>query len=188
MGVSSWVFTPIITPLLIQAIQKNATLVSHGHDPKFIVTYEVIFVGFLWWGGTGCTMPLNLMMLKAKSQRLRALGKACIAPALFNINEPTVFGTIVWNPYLMLPMWLNGIVLPAVVWIALKLGITALPSAVNELWYIPFPIGSWLVSPHIGSILLTLIVFAISFCIWYPFFKVYDTNEYKKEQNAENNK
>lgn len=184
MGISSWVFTPIVTPLLIQAVNENAKLVAAGKSPTQIVTYEVIYVGFLWWGGVGCTMPLNLMMLRAKSQRMKALGKACILPAIFNINEPTVFGTVVWNPYLMLPMWLNGLVLPAIVWIGLKLGITALPSAVNELWYIPFPIGSWLVSPHIGSIILVLIVFAASALIWYPFFKIYDNQQYKNEQAA----
>lgn len=184
MGISSWVLTPIITPLLIQAVQKNAELVAAGHNPTFIVTYEVIFVGFLWWGGVGNTMPLNLMMLRAKSERLRALAKACIAPALFNINEPMVFGAIVWNPFLMLPLWINGLVLPAITYLGLKAGITALPSAVNQLWYIPFPIGSWLVSPHIGSIVLALIVFVVSGLIWYPFFKVYDNAEYKKEQEA----
>ena len=59
-----------------------------------------------------------------------------------------------------------------------------MPSAVNELWYIPFPIGSWLVSPHIGSIILVLIVFAASALIWYPFFKIYDNQQYKNEQAA----
>lgn len=184
MGISSWVLTPIVTPLMIQAIQKNADLVAAGHNPTFIVTYEVVFVGFLFWGGVGTTMPLNLMMLRAKSQRLRALGKACIVPAIFNINEPTVFGTIVWNPYLMLPMWLNGLILPAVTYLGLKMGITAIPSAVNQLWYVPFPIGSWLISPHVGSIILALIVFAVATLIWYPFFKVYDLNEFKKEQEV----
>lgn len=182
MGVSSWVFTPIVTPLLIQAVNENAKLVAAGKTPTEIVTYEAIFVGFLWWGGVGNTMPLNLFMLRAKSARLKALGKACIVPALFNINEPTVFGTIVWNPYLMVPMWLNGLILPAVMWLGLKFGITALPSAVDQLWYIPFPIGSWLVSPHIGSIILALIIFVVSALIWYPFFKVYDNSLYQKEQ------
>ena len=182
MGISSWVFTPIVTPLLIQAANENAKLLAAGKTPTQIVTYEAIFVGFLFWGGVGNTMPLNLMMLRAKSVRLRALGKACIIPAIFNINEPTVFGTVVWNPYLMVPMWINGLVLPAIMWIGLKLGITTLPSAIDQLWYIPFPIGSWLVSPHIGSIILCLIIFAISFVIWFPFFKIYDNQLYKKEQ------
>lgn len=74
MGISTWVLTPITTPVFLAAIQSNQLSDTHK-----IVTSETIFSTYLWIGGVGCTLPLVLMMLfLAKSQRLKALGKAFI--------------------------------------------------------------------------------------------------------------
>mgnify|MGYP005850100169 CR=1 FL=1 len=178
MGISTWVLTPITTPVFLAAIQSNQLSDTHK-----IVTSETIFSTYLWIGGVGCTLPLVLMMLfLAKSQRLKALGKAFIVPSIFNINEPTVFGSIVWNPYLMIPMWLQGIILPIIVWLGLKTGLGQVPSAVFQMWYVPFPINTWINGHTLGSILLVLIIFIASSLIWFPFFKLYDRNLIENEQ------
>lgn len=178
MGISTWVLTPITTPVFLAAIQANQLSGTHK-----IVTSETIFSTYLWIGGVGCTLPLVLMMLfLAKSQRLKALGKAFIVPSIFNINEPTVFGAIVWNPYLMIPMWLQGIILPIIVWLGLKTGLGQVPSAVFQMWYVPFPINTWINGHTLGSILLVLIIFIASSLIWFPFFKLYDRNLIENEQ------
>lgn len=177
IGISTWVLTPITTPVYLAAIQANQTHGAHN-----IVTSETIFSTYLWIGGVGCTLPLVLMMIfMAKSKRLKVLGKAFIVPSIFNINEPVVFGSIVWNPYLMIPMWLQGIILPAVIWIGLKSGLGKIPAAVFQMWYLPFPINTWINSPTIGSIILVVIVFLVAAVIWYPFFKSYDRNLVEKE-------
>lgn len=177
IGISTWVLTPITTPVYLAAIQANQTHGAHN-----IVTSETIFSTYLWIGGVGCTLPLVLMMIfMAKSKRLKVLGKAFIVPSIFNINEPVVFGSIVWNPYLMIPMWLQGIILPAVIWIGLKSGLGKIPTAVFQMWYLPFPINTWINSPTIGSIILVVIVFLVATVIWYPFFKSYDRDLVEKE-------
>lgn len=177
IGISTWVLTPITTPVYLAAIQANQTHGAHN-----IVTSETIFSTYLWIGGVGCTLPLVLMMIfMAKSKRLKVLGKAFIVPSIFNINEPVVFGSIVWNPYLMIPMWLQGIILPAVIWIGLKSGLGKIPAAVFQMWYLPFPINTWINSPTIGSIILVVIVFLVAAVIWYPFFKLYDRDLVEKE-------
>ncbi len=175
MGISGWVLTPITQPIMLSGIAANALAVTAGHPATHIFTSEVIYSGWAWIGGVGCTMPLVLMMLfMAKSHRLKALGRACIVPSVFNINEPVVFGTIVWNPYLMIPLWINGIVLPIITWIGLKVGLAAIPKALMQMWYIPFPFSTWLVSPSIGALILMVIIFVIAWIIWFPFFKIYD--------------
>lgn len=178
MGISTWVMTPITTPVYLAAIQANQVNGAHN-----IVTGETIFSTYLWIGGAGCTLPLVLMMLfHSKSKRLRVLGKAFFVPSIFNINEPVVFGSIVWNPYLMIPMWLQGIILPIIVWTGLKSGLGQIPSSVFQVWYIPFPLNTWINGHTIGSIILVLIIFAVSSLIWYPFFKSYDRDLVEKEQ------
>ncbi|MFC6177696.1 PTS sugar transporter subunit IIC [Companilactobacillus huachuanensis] len=186
MGISSWVISPITQPLMLGGIAANVAAVAAGNSATHIFTSEAVFSGWVFIGGVGCTMPLALMMLLiSKSQRLKALGKACIVPSLFNINEPLVFGTVVWNPYLMIPLWINGIIIPIITWTGLKMGLAAIPKAVMQMWYIPFPISTWLISPSVGAMILLAIIFAVSWVIWFPFFKVYDGQVLKEEASTQ---
>ena len=181
MGISGWVLSPITQPLMLGGIAAAATEFAANKPITHFFTSEVIY-NFAWIGGVGCTMPLVIMMLLfAKSQRLKALGKACIVPSIFNINEPIVFGTVVWNPYLMIPLWLNGIIIPLITWFGFKLGLATLPHALMQMWYIPFPVLTWLTSASIGAMILIVIIFVVSWVIWYPFFRVYDQLTVKEE-------
>src|SRR5690625_1843056 len=180
-GISPWVLMPVIFPIMVQGIEQNASLVAQGADPIYINTWEVIYSGWVAVGGIGTTLPLAILMLFARSSRLKATGKAVIVPSIFNINEPVVFGgPIVFNPMLMIPFWLNGLIIPALTYGALSTGIFKIPSEVFQLWYVPFPIATYLVSNFKG-VLLLLGIIAVSFIIWYPFFKAYDIQETEKE-------
>ncbi|OCN04432.1 protein-N(pi)-phosphohistidine--sugar phosphotransferase [Erysipelotrichaceae bacterium MTC7] len=173
MGISSWVFTPIFTPILLQAIQANVDGTALN-----LVTETSIYSTYLWVGGIGCTLPLNIMLLLSKSKKLGALGKACIGPSIFNINEPIVFGAIAWNPIMMIPMWLQGIVLPLIVWIFTKvIAFAPIPKVLFSLWYCPFPFATWLTTGSVTAVILMLVVVAVSTAIWYPFFKAYEKQE-----------
>ncbi|MDR2868954.1 MAG: PTS transporter subunit EIIC [Deferribacteraceae bacterium] len=182
MGISTWMLFPIVQPVFLASIAANTALVSQGLEPTFLFTKEAVFLGWLCIGGTGSTLMLNFLMLRAKSKRMRALGKACIVPGFLNINEPIVFGAIAWNPLLMIPMWINGIIAPAIVWFWLKAGLATIPSLLNQIWYCPYPISTWLVSQSVGGMILLALVVAVGFIIFYPFFKVYDKQQLKEEQ------
>lgn len=88
---------------------------------------------------------------------------------------------IAFNPILMIPMWINGIITPIIVYLALDLGFAQIPSKVFQLWYTPIGISTYLMSGFNGLILLA-VVLAIIFAVWYPFYKIYDAQELKKEQ------
>ncbi|WP_324196275.1 PTS transporter subunit EIIC [Bombilactobacillus apium] len=181
MGISGWVLAPITQPLMLAGIAAAATEFAANKPISLLYMSEVIY-NFAWIGGVGCTLPLVLMMLFfAKSQRLKALGKACIVPSLFNINEPVVFGTIVWNPYLMIPLWINGIVIPLITWFGFRLVLAAIPHALMQMWYIPFPFLTWVMSPSLRAMLLIVIIFVVTWLIWYPFFRVYDQQTTREE-------
>jgi len=183
MGISTWVLTPIIMPALYAATIANMT---GGADN--LVTYETMFTAYLFIGGTGTTLPLVLMMLRSRAREVKALGRACLPPSIFNINEPIVFGAIAWNPTLMIPMWINGIVLPFVIWFFTRvIPLAPIPARQFNLWYTPFPLSTWLSVPSVRALLMFAIVFAISSAIWYPFYKSYERQELGKEI-AENEK
>lgn len=182
MGISGWVLAAIDQPVMLAGIAANAREVAAGHAATHIFTSELVY-SFPWIGGVGCTLPLVLLMLFAtKSKRMKALGKACILPSIFNINEPVVFGTVVWNPYLMIPLWINGIVLPLITSLWFKAGLSPIPHSLMQMWYIPFPFVTWIVSPAISSVILLLILFVVGGLIWYPFLKVYDNSLIKEEK------
>lgn len=180
MGISSWVLTPVTKPILLAAITANVTSGAAN-----LVTSETIYSAYMWIGGIGCTMPLVIMLAFSKSAKLKALGRACAAPAIFNINEPVVFGCIAWNPILMIPMWLQGIILPIIVWIFTKvIAFAPIPKIVFDMWYCPYPLSTWITTGAVSGIILMLICFAASTAIWYPFFKAYEKQEVENEKNA----
>lgn len=177
LGISTWVLTPVLNPVLLTAIQANI-------DGKAmnLVTDPTIYSAYLWIGGIGCTMPLVFMLMRSKSKKLKALGTASVAPTIFNINEPIVFGCIAWNPLLMVPMWLQGLILPLIVWLFTKvIAFAPIPTVMFQMWYCPFPIATWLTTGTISGILLMLIVFVVAAAIWYPFFKAYEKQECERE-------
>lgn len=185
MGISSWVLTPVTQPVFLAAIAANVKMAKAGTATAAslnLVTSSTIYSAYLWVGGIGCTLPLVIMFIRSRSRKLKALGKACIVPSMFNINEPVVFGSIAWNPLLMLPMWIQGIALPAIVYVFTKvIEFAPIPRIQFEMWYCPFPFATWFTTGSIKGIILLVICVAVSTAIWYPFFKAYEAQEVSVE-------
>lgn len=181
-GISTWVINPITFPIMVKAIADNANMVAHGMEPTNIFTQEVFFSGWMAAGGIGFTLTLAILLLFAKSSRLKSIGRATIAPSIFNINEPLVFGApIAFNPILMIPFWINGTLIPAIAYLVLKAGWVEIPYKAFQLWYIPYPFSTFMLNGDWKGVVLVLILAVISLLIWYPFFKVYDNQELKAE-------
>jgi PTS system cellobiose-specific IIC component len=174
LGISTWLLFALYQPVFLSGIQANMDAVAAGGVATFINTNEVIYSGYLAFGGTGATLALTIILMLSKVRQLKTLGTASLFPGLLNINEPVVFGVVAWNPLLMVPMWIQGIVPPAIAYIALRSGLVAIPSSVFGMWFCPFPIATWLVSKDVMGLLLFAIIFIISFLIWLPFVKVYE--------------
>ena len=184
MGISGWVFQPIINPIVLVAITANAEAAASGLAATQPFTNEATYA-WLSLGGRGATLPLSIMLLFAASKRLKALGKACIVPSILNINEPAVFGCVAWNPILMVPMWLTALILPLTTYLAQVTGLVAIPTEVFNMWYCPVFISSWLVNHSVSGLVLTAVNLAISALIFFPFFKIYDRQQVKLEQEEE---
>ncbi|UJF15561.1 PTS transporter subunit EIIC [Jeotgalibaca sp. MA1X17-3] len=176
MGISSWLFSAITSPIYLSAIQRNIDAVAQGLSPTEIVTNETIFtLAFITMGGMGATLGLNLLMMRSKSRRLKTLGKIFIVPSIFNINEPIMFGApVVFNPLLMLPVWINAVIGPIYVWILMSIGLLNIPSELVWVGQIPGPFSSVMVTEDLRALLWWAILLVIYLVIWYPFFKVYE--------------
>ena len=190
MGISSWVLTPATEPVKLATIAQNLALVTAGTATVAnmgMYTETLMYTCYMWIGGIACTFPLVLLLAKSKSVKLKALGRACLGPAIFNINEPVIFGCVAWNPIMMLPMWIIGAVIPAITWIACKvIAFAPIPRIQFDLWYCPYPISTFISTQgSIGGIILVVITFLVAGAIWYPFFKAYEKQCLEEEAAAE---
>lgn len=186
-GISTWVLTPITQTIWLANIQANQAAVSAGHAATIINTQEVIFCGWIAIGGVGATLALAIFMATlARSRQLKLVGRAVIVPSLMNINEPVIFGApVALNPILMIPMWINCLVLPILTWLGLTvLHVAKIPDHVFQLWYVPFPFVTALVS-NFGGVIMAIVLMVVSAIIWYPFFRVYDRELLTAEQAEE---
>lgn len=187
MGISTWVLTPVTEPVKLQLIAANLAMVAAGTATQanlHVFTETFIYTTYMWIGGVGATLSLVVLMCFSKSSELKALGRACLVPGIFNINEPVVFGAIAWNPILMVPMWIQGIVIPLFTWLFTKvIPFAPIPRIQFELWYCPYPIST-LISTQgsIAGVIFAIATFALSALIWFPFFKTYEDKLLKDEQ------
>ncbi|MDH6365424.1 PTS system cellobiose-specific IIC component [Enterococcus sp. PF1-24] len=186
MGISTWLWSAIQNPIFIAGIAANTLALQNGDAPMNIVTNETVYsIGLIMMGGTGATLTLNLLMCFSKAKKLKTLGRICLGPSIFNINEPIVFSTpIVMNPLLMIPMWLNSIVGSCVVWFAMRGGLLNIPAELMQLAQIPAPISSVILTKDFRAILWYILLFVIYMAIWYPFFKVYEKEVLAEEELA----
>ena len=187
MGISTWFLGTFTTPILMAGTAANLAQVAAGQTATNIVCYETIYLlSLMTLGGQGCTLTLNVHMLLSRSKRLKSLGKVCIGPSIFNINEPVVFGApIVFNPILMLPMWINTLVSAVIIWFVMSWGWLAVPAASVTTGQIPAPIGYIIVTGDWRAIIFWVLIFVVTFLIWKPFFKVYEKQVMKEEAEEE---
>jgi Phosphotransferase system cellobiose-specific component IIC len=175
-GIATRTTSAIRKPIMLAGIAANIALVKQGLAPTNIVTNEVIFSsGLLCLGGTGCTLPLVIYMCRSKVKRLRTMGKVTIGPSIFNINEPVIYGVpIVFNPLLMLPIWINSFTGPTILWFAMKAGLLSIPRSVIDVGQLPVPISSFLTFSDWRAFIWAVILFVVYAITWWPFFKVYE--------------
>lgn len=177
----TWILFPIAWAIWMEGIDANMAAAAAGQAATSVNLMETV-MGITYLGGQGCTFALVIMCMRSKVKRLRAIGKVCIFPAIFNINEPIVFGApVVWNPILMIPLCLNSIIIPSIMYVVMKIGLVAIPTSPMQMWYLPNVIQGYLVTGGFGGVLLVLVLFVVSWFIWQPFFKVYEKQQYEEE-------
>lgn len=185
LGISHWLWNGVKTPIFMAGIAANIAAVEAGLAPMNIATNEAVFTaGLITMGGMGATLTLNLLMCFSKSKSLKTVGRLTILPSIFNINEPVMYSApIVMNPLLMVPMWINSITGPLVVWFTMRSGLLNIPSKMIQVGQIPAPLSSVMITEDLRAVLVYVVLFILYLVTWYPFFKVYEKQRIAEEQN-----
>ncbi|MED4751643.1 PTS cellobiose transporter subunit IIC [Brevibacillus choshinensis] len=180
----------VMDPIWLSLMDQNRAVFQAdptGELPNVIT--KQFFDLWIYAGGSGATLALViLMILRARSEQMKNIGRLSIGPGLFNINEPVTFGMpIVMNPLLIIPFILAPIVLVIVSYLAMELGWVARPSGVAVPWTTPLIISGYLATGgKISGSVLQVVNFVISLLIYYPFFRLWDKQKLAEEQ-AESN-
>lgn len=174
----------VMQPIWLALTAENAAQVAAGKLPTHVVNYQ-FDANFVKLGGCGATIGLALAMLfLAKSDQFKALGKLAIGPGIFNINEPLIFGIpIVLNPIMIIPFVLSPLIFVTLAYFAMSSGIVPVTNGVNIPWTTPPVIAGFLLSGWRGAV-FQVVEIAVSFVLYYPFFKVADRQALKAEEEA----
>jgi PTS system cellobiose-specific IIC component len=168
-------------PFWLSTIAVNAAHPATAHG---IVT-EPFFHIFTHLGGSGATWPLVIYMLRSRSSQLKTVGKVALGPAIFNINEPVIFGVpMALNPLMMIPFILVPVVIVTVNYLAFSLGLVHVP-VVMQPFTVPVGISGFIATGgDIKGSLLQAINLAISALLYYPFFKAWERTLVAREEVA----
>jgi len=173
----------IVFPVYLHLqVQNSDAFAHHQPIPHVVVVSTFLFV---FPGGAGATLPLVILLLRSPVRRLRAFAYATVAPALFNVNEPVIFGLpIAYNPVLAVPFVLAPVVLSCTTFAAFALGWVGRP-----LFYTPSTIPT-LVNAFIATLdwracVLALVNITIAGAVWVPFVRVYERAETARVARAQ---
>lgn len=176
------VATSIMSVLYTTLTNENLAAYNAGAAlPNIIIQPAWFVIGNI--GGSGCAMGLVFcLLLFARSQRYKALGKIAIPSGLCGISEPMVFGVpLVLNPVTMIPMLLAPICTFLLGYAAMAIGLVPFMNGVGVNTGTPVLLSAFMAYGDIRGVILQAVLVAVSTCVWLPFFKILDNQALKEE-------
>lgn len=174
LGIHPVAILGAIKPIWLSMLTENMAAAADGLPLPHIATRE-FFLWFVWQGGSGGTLGLAFLLFRARSEGLRAVGKVGLVPALFNVNEPILFGLpVVMNPRLAVPFLAAPLLTATTTYLAMSTGLVARPH-LEVLWTLPAPAGAWLATGgDARAVILQMANLGISLAVWWPFIRAWD--------------
>lgn len=166
-----------VTPMVLANMAANQAGANIPFAGEFNNCYVIA-------GGSGATLGMVIFIaFFARSAQLSALGKAALVPAIFNINEPILFGMpVVYNPYTAIPFFLAPMTTLTVAYFAIKLRLV-LPPIVQVPFATPVGLSGFITSGgDWRAIILGFVCALVAFLIWFSFIKFYDSKLLREEQ------
>lgn len=174
----------VMNPLWIQYADANRIAQAAGEALPNIITAPFMDL-FVYIGGGGATIGLALcLMFFSKSKSYKTLGKVSGIPALFNINTAILFTfPTVLNPIMLIPFVLTPVVNAVLTYGVMAMGLVPYTTGVTLPWTTPPIVGGFLATGSWKGAVLQIVLVAVSFLIYFPFFKASDKRNLLAEQS-----
>lgn len=155
--------------------QSATALAENGH----IVTKSFMDTFTVGLGGSGSTLIVVLMMaFIMKNKQYRDVGRLALAPGIFNVNEPVIFGLpIVMNAAIFIPWLIAPLVSVVLAYFSFSTGLVPLTTGAQVPWTVPVVISGFLATNSIMGSLLQIVQMAVIGLLWFPFLKLVDKSE-----------
>jgi PTS system cellobiose-specific IIC component len=164
------VLAPVIESIWLTPENINVMAAKNGQAVPYAWTRNSFDV-FVWFGGAGGTLVLVIAILcLSKRTDFRSLAKIALAPSVFNINEPVMFGLpIILNTAYVIPFIFAPLVNVTIAYWATQLGWVN-PVQIVVPAVMPPILNSFLATNYDWrAIVLTIVNMAVAFVIWLPF-------------------
>lgn len=190
MGIHGTTINSAMNPIWLMNSDANRLAVQHGQAPKAFFTNSFID-NFVFMGGSGAVLSLVLAMLilillKKSSAEIKTLTPLAVAPALFNINEPIMFGLpIVFNPLMFVPFVLTPMVFTLTTYLSMKFGLVAMPTGVVLPWTMPILFSGFLATNSISGAIIQLVNVVIGIFIYLPFIRIANQQQLDAQHKLE---
>ncbi|AGY82545.1 PTS sugar transporter subunit IIC [Carnobacterium inhibens] len=164
---------PLLDPFLIQNMQENMAAYANKEEIPHIINMAFKDT-FAVMGGSGNTIALLIaIFIFSRRKDYKDFAKLSVAPAIFNISEPIIFGLpIVFNISLIIPFVLAPIFSLTIAYFATAAGwinhvVVQIP------WTTPPVISGFLATGgDWRAALLQVLIIAASVFIYLPFLRV----------------
>jgi PTS system cellobiose-specific IIC component len=176
----------VLDPVWNTLSLQNLEAYQAGKELPNIITKQFMETYTVGLGGTGMTIAVVFALLFVmKSRQLKELGKLAGPAAIFNVNEPIIFGLpIVMNPLVFIPWLIAPIVVVIFTYTMMAIGLAPIPTGVIVPWTVPIFFSGALATNSIMGGVLQIINFFIVFIIWLPFLKVLDKKAIELESQS----
>ncbi len=175
------VVMPFLSILYMTPALENLDALAKGAAMPNLLTNTWWFI-FAQVGGSGGIIGLAILMaFFAKSQRFKTLGKIAILPSLCSISEPIVFGApLMLNVMFLIPMILAPLVAFLLSYIMTIIGVLPYLNGIQLSTGTPIVFAGILAGGWRAG-LWQLVLVAMQFVIYLPFFKICDKQALKDE-------
>lgn len=175
----------LLDPLLLVNMNENMAAVNAGKEAPNIINSSFITV-YSQMGGTGGTIALILaVLLFIKYKPYKDVVSLSIAPGIFEINEPIIFGLpIVFNLPMMIPFVLSPVIGALIGYFATAIGFVK-PLSVLVPWTTPPILSGFLASSGDWKVaLLQIIIIVVTLFFYLPFLKISERVSRKQAEQA----
>lgn len=129
------VMDPIWNTLMLDNLEayQNGEALPHIVTKPFMETFTVGL------GGSGMTLAVVILMaFVLKKKQYRDVGRLALAPGIFNVNEPAIFGMpIVLNATILIPWVVAPLVVTTFNYLVMAAGLVPAPTGVSVPWTVP---------------------------------------------------
>ncbi len=170
------IMSSFYTPIVLANMQANVNGANHFFAGDPMNAFVII-------GGSGATLGMAIWLaFRSRSSQLKEIGKVELVPAIFNINEPILFGLpIVYNINLLVPFICAPLASGIVGYIAVTTHLVP-KIIVQQPWPTPVGLSGFIATTSWQGAVLSVVCAIVAFLVWYPFIKHYDNVLLKKEK------